>query len=196
MRIFKDYWNGDQPTYGTRPRTSRSVMVGGPPASFPAVETERQRCPVPRPLVVMPGLVPLLSGSAGLDRVRGVGRGGLPAHRPGRDTDCGAPATPAFARLPPSFPRRHLPPSWPDLFRPSTSRGIAVRAGRGRGGGPAWIPGTSPGMTGEGCNGGAGRTRLGVLRSAYRPPSGQSYERLRFPVTLTRLPARRQGNRG
>ena len=43
----------------------------------------------------------------GLDRVRGVGRSGLPARGPGRDTDCGTPAAPAFARLPPRLPRRH-----------------------------------------------------------------------------------------
>ena len=40
-------------------------------------------------------------------------------------------------------------PSCPDLFRASTSCGIAVRAGSGRGGGGTWMPGTSPGMTEE-----------------------------------------------
>ena len=49
----------------------------------------------------------------------------------------------------PSSPGRP-PPSCPDLFRASTSCGIAVRVGRGRGGGPTWMPGTSPGMTGRG----------------------------------------------
>ena len=39
--------------------------------------------------------------------------------------------------------------SCPDLFRASTSCSIAVRAGRGRGGGGTWMPGTSPGMTEE-----------------------------------------------
>ena len=34
-----------------------------------------------------------------------------------------------------------------DSFRASTPCGIAVRAGRGRGGGGTWMPGTSPGMT-------------------------------------------------
>ena len=111
--------------------------------------------PVPSPLTVGAAPAPCRHARnksiavrfSRLDRVQGVGTGGFPTHRPDPDTDCGPPATPAFARLPPRLRRRHPPPSWPDLFRPSTSRGIAVRAGRGRGGGPTWIPGTSPGMT-------------------------------------------------
>ena len=60
------------------------------------------------------------------------------------------------------------PPSCPDLFRASTSCGIAVRAGHGRGGGGTWMPGTSPGMT-------IGRERSARLArhcprpSAHRP---------------------------
>ena len=37
-----------------------------------------------------------------------------------------------------------------DLFRASTSCGIAVRAGGGQDGGGRWMPGTSPGMTTKG----------------------------------------------
>ena len=52
--------------------------------------------------------------------------------------------------FPPYPERAHRcpPPSCPDLFRASTSRGIAVRAGRGRGGGRTWMPGTSPLLSG------------------------------------------------
>jgi len=58
------------------------------------------------------------------------------------------------------------PSSCPDLFRASTSCGIAVRAGSGRGGGGTWMPGTSPGMTEE-------VSRRGPPASSsnlYRPP--------------------------
>ena len=156
--------------------------------------------------IVLPGLVPLLSGLDGLDRVQGVGTAGFLAHRPGLDADCGssvpavlmapvvtpdlfrgpglsrtpirgpqAPPSPGFPRIevrsepgprnkagatgeetdeigdkgwrcgrPPSLP---LLSSCPDLFRASTPRGIAVRAGGRRGGGGTRMPGTSPGMT-------------------------------------------------
>ena len=46
---------------------------------------------------------------------------------------------------------RHFSPSpssCPDLFRASTSCGIAVRARKGRGGGGTWMPGTSPLLSG------------------------------------------------
>ncbi len=80
-----------------------------------------------------PGLVSLLSGLNGLDRAKGIGTSGFPTDRLTRDTDFGALAS--------------LPPSCPDLFRASTSCGMAVRAWSGRGGGGTWMPGTSPGMT-------------------------------------------------
>ncbi len=52
------------------------------------------------PPTVMPGLDPLLSGSAELDGVQALGTDGISAHRPDRDTDRG---TPAFAVLVPPF---------------------------------------------------------------------------------------------
>ena len=88
----------------------------------------------------MPGLGPRLSGLIPADGARGLSTSGLPTVRAYRDTVFGAPASPRF-------PRSSPPPSWPDSFRPSTSCGIAVRAGRERAGGPTWMPGTGPGMT-------------------------------------------------
>ncbi len=68
-------------------------------------------------------------------------------------------------RCRPGFPSRHPPPSWPDSFRPSTSHRIAVRARRERGGGPTWMPGTSPGMT---TKGGCRRTPAPAARAPRR----------------------------
>ena len=48
----------------------------------------------------MPGLVPLLSGSDGLDPVQDVGTGGFPAHRSGRGSDRGTLAPPDCRPVP------------------------------------------------------------------------------------------------
>ena len=57
-----------------------------------------------------------------------------------------------------------------DLFQASTSCGTAVRAGSGRGGGGAWMPGTSPGMTHRGQAGrGSGRRHARGRRRSYLP---------------------------
>ena len=69
------------------------------------------------------------------------------------------------------------PSSCPDLFRASMSCDIAVRAGRGRGGGGTWMPGTSPGMTtGEGEE----RRRM----SASKIQTGQQWNDRRNVVGL------------
>ena len=82
-------------------RLRSSLMVGAPPA----------------PHTVMPGLVPLLSGLIPAGRANGLRTGEFPTDRPARDANSAAPASPPS---PPS------PPSCPDLFRASTSCGIAV----------------------------------------------------------------------
>ncbi len=77
---------------------------------------------------------PLLSGLDRLDRVQGVGTGGLPAHAPGRDTACGPPAASSFPAVVPGSPG-----VTPDLFRGpglprTTIRGKPGEGGAGRSG--------------------------------------------------------------
>ena len=95
----------------------------------------------------MPGTSPLLSGLILSGGAKGLSTSGFPADRAGRGSDFGTPASRvAVLGLAPPSPTA----SCPDLFRASTPCGIAVRAGRGRGGGGTWMPGTSPGMTAGG----------------------------------------------
>ena len=172
-------WTPDQ-VRGDAPGNRRD-RGQGPAMRVPSATT---------PFVVMPGLVPLLSGLDGSDPVQGVGRGRFPALPPVRDTDRGLPSLSpcchpgldpgsratgtALARLPwtpdqvrgdnrgaetispvGTEPVPKLNRTAMDLFRASTPCGIAVRAGRGRGGGGTWMPGTSRGMTTGGRRGGA-----------------------------------------
>ena len=118
---------------------------------------------------------------------RGLGRRARPSPSPwrhpgsksgvtagGKDGRCGRAKVRAstggvgvLRRLPPM-------PSWPDLFRPSTSGGIAVRAGRGRDGGGTWMAGTSPAMT-EG----------GVLACRVSCPGSRDPPETRFCSSLS-----------
>ena len=114
----------------------------------------------PRPVARGPGLVPLPAGLVGLDRAQGVGTGGLPANSPGWDTDCGPPAS--------------LPPSCPDLFRPSTSLRGFVRARLTPRCRKTWMAGTSPGMTtGDGRRVDRGGRRDGAASPSPNAPANR-----------------------
>ena len=90
-----------------------TVLIFRPPGTRPRRRSCRRPAPRPPgtvrgdsgallpPVMVGPG--PLVSGLDGLNRVQGLGTGGLPAHRSDRDTDCGT-LSPACL-VPPLSPR-------------------------------------------------------------------------------------------
>ncbi len=184
---------------------------------MPAPGSERQRAQGraewatsgASPFLVMLGKSPLLSGLDGLDRVQGVGRSGLPTHRPGRDADCGAPAPSVLA------PRCHpglVPGSRPAPDRDPGETGRERRLtvwtpeqvrGDKRGAGPVSPIGTEPvpklnrtameqvtGMT----MWGAANREVSFRRYAAAPAPGRSQRR---PTVPPRGPAIRcPGSRG
>ncbi len=105
----------------------------------------------------------------------GVGARDKPGHDPGGGgEDRSREGMVVPERFPPSLP------SWPGLSRPPTPRRATASPGRPRTAparsenprrhGPAWVPGTSPGMTLEGAEN-TGRGRAWRFRSGSRTPS-------------------------
>ena len=134
----------------------------------------------------MAGTGPLLSSSAGVHGVQGFGAAGLSAHRSGRGWDFARPRRPPSLGCRPGSPvvtaRRHAR-TCSGHPRLAASR---CEMGRGRGGGPTWIPGTSPGMTARGQRSSRRRRQCCPRRGARsedKPDSGGTSPALTMGVS-------------